>query len=145
MPTSRRTKWIIWTVVSLLAITVTLFACAFFTVYNRFMNEERICGAFHPVIGALETFRQEKGSLPTNLTELVPHYIPALPIAPVADSIEYRVLPGPNWELSVRSSVRGKPELFVQRSSGNFTAEEQRQVVTGFHGWLVFKQPLQNE
>ncbi len=142
MPASRRTKLIIiWSVVAVIAVTISWFAYGFFTVYHRFMSEERICGAFHPVIKALNQFQEQTGSLPTNLTQLVPRYLPQLPRAPVADSIEYRVLPGTNWELSVRSSVRGKPELFVQRLSQDFTAEEQRRSVTGFHGWLVFSQP----
>lgn len=141
MSSSRRTKWIIWSLVAVIAVTVGWFAYGFCTAYTRFMNEERICGAFHPVIRALDQFQEQSGSLPTNLTQLVPQYLPQLPSAPVADAIEYRVLPGTNWELSVRSSVRGKPELFVQRSSRDFTAEERRRSVTGFHGWLVFSQP----
>ena len=141
MPASRRTKLIIWSVVTVIAVTVTWFAYGFFTVYHRFMNEERICGAFHPIISALDQFQEQTGSLPTNLTQLIPQYLPQLPGAPVADAIEYRVLPGTNWQLSVRSSVRGKSELFVQRSSRDFTAEEQRRSVTSFHGWLVFRQP----
>src|SRR5215204_1129041 len=99
MPASRRTKWIIWSVVAVIAVTIAWFAHGFFTAYNRFMNEERICGSFHPVISALDQFQEQTGSLPTNLTQLVPQYLPQLPSAPVADSMEYRVLPGTNWEL----------------------------------------------
>jgi hypothetical protein len=142
MPASRRTQWIIWSVVTAIALTVAWFAYGFFTAFHRFMSEERICGAFHPVISALDEFQRQTGSLPTNLTQLVPNFLRQLPTAPVADSVEYRVLAdGTNWQLSVRSSVRGKPELFVQRSSRDFTAEEQQRSVTAFHGWLVFSQP----
>ena len=142
MPASRRTKWIIWSVVAVIALTVSWVAHGFFTAWHRFASEERICGAFHPVERALDEFEQRTGSLPTNLTQLVPQYLPQLPTAPVADSIDYRVLPdGTNWQLSVRSSVRGRPELFVQRSSRDFTADEQQRSVTGFHCWLVFRQP----
>lgn len=139
MPPSRHTKWIVGSVVAVIAVTVAWFAYGLFRAWHRFASEERICGAFHPVINALDHFLEQTGSLPTNLTQLVPGYLPQIPAAPVADSIEYRVLPdGTNWQLSVRSSVRGAPELFVQRSSGDFTAQEQRQSVRGFHGWLVF-------
>ena len=137
-----RTKWIVCSVIVLLAITSAWVAHSFYFVWQRFVREERICGAFHPVISALDEFQQQTGSLPTNLTQLIPQYLKHLPSAPVADAIDYRVLPdGTNWQLSVRSSVRGKPELFVQRSSRDFTAEEQRQSVTSFHGWSVFSQP----
>jgi hypothetical protein len=141
MSASRRTKWIIWSLVAAISFAVALFARGFFIAWHRFASEERICGAFHPVIGALDEFQQRTGSLPTNLTQLVPQYVPNLPGAPVADFIEYRVLPdGTNWQLSVRSSITGAPELFVQRSSQIFTVEEQRQSMTGFHGWLVFRE-----
>ena len=142
MPASRRTKWIVCSVIALIVIASAWVAYSFFIVWQRFVREERICGAFHPLISALGEFQQQTGSLPTNLTQLVPQYLPQLPSAPVADTIDYRVLAdGTNWQLSVKSSVRGKPELFVQRSSRAFTAEEERQSVTAFHGWLVFSQP----
>lgn len=136
---SRRTKWIAWSVVAVFAIGATWFACAYLTALHRFLSEERICGAFGPVISALDEFQQQTGFSPTNLTQLVPQYLPQLPSAPVADSIDYRLLQdGTNWQLSVRSSVRGAPEVFVRRSSHHFTAEEQRRRVAEFHGWLVF-------
>jgi len=142
MPASRRTKWVIWSVVAAIALALACVGHAFFTAWRRFAGEERICGAFHPLISALEEFQQQTGSLPTNLTQLVPQYLPQLPRAPVADSIDFRVTAdGTNWQLSVRSSVRGRAELFVQRSSRDFTAEEQRRSVAGFHGWLVLREP----
>jgi len=142
MGVSRRTKWIVWSVVAVTASAVAWFAYGFFQSYERFRSEERICGGFYPVISAVEEFRQQTGSPPTNLSQLVPRYVPKLPGAPVADSIEYRVLPdGTNWQLTVRSSVRGRPELFVQRSSRDFTAEEQQRSIGSFHGWVVFRQP----
>jgi hypothetical protein len=142
MPASRRTKWVLWTIVCAIALTIGCVGHAFYTAWHRFTSEEKICGTFHPVINALDEFQQQTGSPPTNLTQLVPHYLLRIPSEPFVDSIEYRRLPdGANWQLSVRSSVRGTPELFVQRSSQNFSAEEQRQRVTGFHAWIVFKQP----
>jgi len=142
MPLSRRTKWIIQSLVAVIAFTVACFAYGFFTAWHRFASEDRIYDAFLPVVRALGEFQQQTGSLPTNLTQLVPQYVRQLPRAPFADSIDYSVLPdGTNWELSVQSSIRGAPQRFVQRSSRDFTAEEQRQSVTAFHGWLVFRQP----
>ena len=141
MPASRRTKFIIWSVVAVFALGVAWFAHGFYRAWHRFASEERICGAFHPVIAAIDEFHEATGSPPTNLTQLVPRYIPQIPAAPVADSIDYRVLPdGTNWQLSVRSRVTGAPRVFVQRSSRQFTAEEERQVVAAFHGWRGFRE-----
>ncbi len=142
MLASRHTKWIIWSVVAIVAFTISLFVRGFYTAWQRFASEERICGAFHPVISALNEYQQQTGSLPTNLMQLIPEYLPRLPSPPVADAIDFRTLPdGTNWQLSVQSSVRGAPELFVQRSSRDFTADERRQSLTGFHEWLVFRKP----
>jgi len=140
MAASRWIKWIVWSIVAAFAVGAVWLAYGFFAAWHRFASEERICGGFHGVIAALNQFQEKTGFLPTNLTQLVPDYVSQIPAAPIADSIDYRVLPdGTNWQLSVRSSVRGAPELFVQRSSRNFTEEERQQSVTGFHGWLVFR------
>ena len=140
MPASRRTKWIIGVVVAVVAIVAAQFAYGFFVAWQRFAAEERICGAFHPVFFALDKFHGDTGSLPTNLVQLLPKYLEQIPTVPVADSIDYRILPdGTNWQISVQSRITGTPRIFLQRSTQKFTAEEQRQSVTGFHGWLVFR------
>jgi len=106
-----------------------------------FWTEERVCGVFDPVISALENFQQQSGSPPTNLTQLVPRYLQQLPISRVANSIDYRVLAdGTNWQLSVHSRALSTPRVYVHRSSQEFTDAEQRQSVTAFHGWVVFRE-----
>lgn len=138
MPLPRRTQAIVWSVVVLFLVGISWLASAFFDAWQRFASHDRICGTFDPVISAVDEFQHQNGSLPTNLAQLVPNYLPQVPGAPVADSIDYRVLSdGTNWQLSVRSRVDGKPRLYMY-SSQDFTTEEQRQSVTGFHGWLVF-------
>lgn len=79
--------------------------------------------------------------LPTNLMQLVPAYMPQIPTAPVADSIDYRVMAdGTNWQLTVHCRIAGSPRVLVQRSSHEFTADKRRRSVSGFHGWLVFRE-----
>jgi hypothetical protein len=70
MPASRRTKAIVWTIVGSLVIGVAWFAHGFYRAWHRFTSEERICGAFHPVIGGIAQFQESTGTLPTNLTQL---------------------------------------------------------------------------
>ena len=142
IPNPQRIHWVVRTVLIGIAVGVVCFACVFLTSWKKFSREEQLCGAFHPVVNALGEFQSKNGSLPSDLTQLVPTYLPQLPSAPVADSVDYRVSPdGIGWQLSVRSKIRGRLELFVQRSSREFTPEERQQCVGGFHGWLVFKQP----
>jgi len=135
----RRNKWIVRSVALVVVIAIVSLGHGFWKAWSRFANEEKICGAFHPVINALQEFQEKTGAPPTNLTQLVPEYLPKIPAAPVANAIEYQVLSdGTNWQLSVRSSVRGKPELFVQRLYRDYSALELSNSITGFHGWLVF-------
>jgi hypothetical protein len=139
MPASRRTKVIVWAIVGLFALGVAWFAHGFYSAWHRFASEERICGAFYPVTGGIAQFQATTGTLPTNLTQLVPIYTPQIPTAPVADSIDYRVMAdGTNWQLTVHSRITGAPRVFIQRSSHEFTDEERRRSVTSFHGWVVF-------
>ena len=141
MPASRRTKFIVWTIIGVFVIGIAWFAHGFYRAWHKFASEERICGAFHPVISAIDQFQETTGTLPTNLTQLIPAYVAQIPTTPVADSIDYRVMPdGTNWQLTVRSRITGAPHVFVQRSSHQFTDDEQRQSVTGFHGWVVFRE-----
>jgi hypothetical protein len=141
MPASRLTKIIIWTIVGAFAVGIAWFAHGFYRAWHKFASEERICGAFHPVMGAIDRFYERTGTLPTNLTQLVPTYVAQIPTTPVADSIDYRIMPdGTNWQLTVHSRITGAPRVFVQRSSRQFTKEERRQSVTGFHGWVVFRE-----
>jgi hypothetical protein len=141
MPASRRTKFIAWAIASMFAVGIVWFAHGFYRAWHRFASEERTCGGFEPVIRALDEFHGATGSLPTNLTQLVPRYIQQFPAAPVADSIGYQVMPdGTNWQLTVHSRLTGVPRVFVQRSSQQLTAAEEAQVVTAFHGWRVFQE-----
>ncbi len=136
---TRRTKWIVRSVALVVVIATVSLVHGFWKAWSRFANEEKICGAFHPVINALRYFQEKTGTPPTNLTQLVPGYLQKIPAAPITNVIEYQVLAdGTNWQLSVRSSVRGKPELFVQRLYRDYSAQELSNSVTGFHGWLVF-------
>jgi hypothetical protein len=143
MPLSRSTKIVLWSVVTSVALVVSVFAYGVYCAWDKFASEERICGAFQPVIGAIDHFAEAKGALPTNLVQLVPAYVAELPTSPVADSIDYRIMPGgTNWQLTVHSRVTGPRRIFIQRSSHQFTEEERRQSVSAFHGWVVFKDEL---
>jgi hypothetical protein len=138
---SRRTKFIIWSIAGVLAAGIAWFAYGFCRAWYRFASEERLCGGFQPVVTAIERFHETTGALPANLVQLVPFCLPELPTPPLADSVDYLVMPGgSNWQLTVRSRITGKPRVFVRRFSGQFTEEELQDSVTAFHGWVAFKQ-----
>lgn len=140
MPASRHTKLIVRGIVFLLAICVAWFAYGFLNAWHRFSSEERICGAFHPVINGIYSFQEKTGVLPTNLIQLVPAYIDRIPDTTIAQSIDYHLMPdGTNWHLAVRSHITGATRVYIQRSTGEFTPEERQKAVTAFHGWVVFR------
>ena len=140
MPASRRTNLIIWSILGLFALGVAWVGYDYLYAMHKYFTEDQVCGDFDPVIRALADFQQDSGAPATNLTQLVPRYLPQLPTSSVADSVAYRVLPdGTNWQLSVYSRALKSPRVYVHRSSQVFTAEEERQELTGFHGWVVFK------
>ncbi|PWU08749.1 MAG: hypothetical protein C5B50_28940 [Verrucomicrobia bacterium] len=125
---------------SALMLGIGCFVQAFYVAWQRFASEDRFEGTFEPLSRALDQFRQSKGTLPTNLTQLVPAYLPRIPTVQTSDLVEYRVMPdGTNWQLTVHSRSMGKPRVFIQRSSRQFTPEEQRKSVTSFHDWVVFR------
>ncbi len=141
MTARRRTKIAFGTAFILIAAVVTWFGYGFVRAWHRFAIEERICGAFHPVIDAISKFQESTGKVPTNISQLVPGYIPEIPKAPVAESIDLRAMPdGTNWQLTVHSRITGALRVYMQRSSHEFTDQERRQSVAGFHGWLVFRE-----
>jgi len=139
MPRSRAIKIVVRTLLALVLGFVLLVGIVFCRAISKFMAEERICGAFHPVIHALSEYQEAKGALPTNLAQLVPTYLPELPAKPVADAIDYQVLPdGTNWQLTVHSRVTGPRRVFLQRSTRTYTDNEQKRIIGGFHGWVIF-------
>ena len=141
MPISRRSKCLIWSTIGVLVIGGAWFVRGIYRSWHQFLSEDRICGAFYPVVTAIEEFHEATGSLPTNLVQLIPRYLTQLPVAPLAESINYRVLAdGTNWELRVRSRITGAPRVFVQRSSQQFTAAEEGEAAAAFHGWRAFNE-----
>jgi hypothetical protein len=141
MGVSRSTKVFIWTILGLFVFGVTWFAHGVYSAWHRFASEERFCAAFHPVTDGIAQFRESTGTLPTNLTQLVPAYLPRLPMPPVADLMEYQVMPGgTKWQLTIHSRITGPSRVFIQRSPYDFTDEERRRSVAGFHGWVVFRE-----
>jgi hypothetical protein len=127
-------------IVSAVVVVVAVVVSGVYVSWHRFVTEEEVCGVFTPVITALGDWQKESGSLPTNLLQLVPRYLPRLPRSPVADSVDYRARPdGTSWELSVHSRALRQPRVYIYRSSRQFTDEERKQSVTAFHGWVVFR------
>ena len=140
MPASRRTKVIVWTIVGVVVVGTRL-------VRSRLLSglaQVRIRGAHLRRISSCHQRDRPvpgvHGHLPTNLTQLVPAYIPQIPTTPVADSIDYRVMAdGTNWQLTVHSRITGAPRVLFSVHP-RVHRRERRQSVTGFHGWVVFRE-----
>ena len=141
MPISRRTKSILWLIVALLVAGAAWVSYNVHYAWHKFVIEDQVHGTFFPVVTALYKFQEDSGTTATNLLQLVPRYVSQIPTSPVVDSVTYRVLPdGTNWQLSVFSRALKPPRVYMHRSSGNYTPEEDRQELTSFHLWHVFRQ-----
>ncbi len=109
--------------------------------WHKFSIEDQVHDKFFPVVTALNKYQEESGAPATNLSQLVPRYLSGIPSSSIADSLEYQILPdGTNWQLSIYSRALNPARVYVHRSSGQFTADEQRKELTRFHTWTVFRQ-----
>ena len=141
MALGRRTKFLIWLILVAVASGVAWIGHGFFSAFYRFATEDKISGTYLPVVMALYDFQSDAGVPATNLSQLVPRYLAKIPSAPVADSVTYRVLSnGTNREIRVHSCTLKPARVYVHRSGGVFTPEEERRKLTAFHGWVALKE-----
>jgi hypothetical protein len=139
MPWSRRKKLIAWCS-GVVAVGLAFEAGrSFNTAWHRFQVEDNITFSYRPIVHALEDYERDHGAIATNITQLVPRYLQALPSSRYAESIEYRALAnGPLWEIRVFSRSTKPPRLYVYRAKGEFSAEEREKMHDMVHGWAIF-------
>jgi hypothetical protein len=123
-------------------VVVAVFAVGFYRAWHVFAVEDQIHGTFFPVVKALDDFERDHHSPATNLTQLVPAYLPQLPSSRFADSVDYSVIDdGKAWQLSIHSRALSQARLYCCRSTQKFTADEERRVVQRYHGyWTVLRE-----
>jgi hypothetical protein len=109
-------------------------------VFHKFSVEDQIHDSFFPVAMALYDYEDAHGSPATNLTQLVPAYLPQIPSSRLADSVEYSVIDGGKaWQLSIHNRALSPPRLYCCRSSHQFTAEEKQRILIQYHSWTVLR------
>ena len=133
MPAKRGTSKVFKIIGLVLLMCFGWIAFEFYSAWHKFSTEDQISDTYQPVFLALHDFQHELGSPATNLSQLMPRYLPRLPSSPLADSIDYRILAdGTNWQLSVHSRAFSQARTYVHRSS-DFTVEERKRIVTALH------------
>lgn len=131
----------------LLVVAVAVVAVAavlgigLYRAWHTFSIEDQIHGTFFPVAKALYDYEHDHSSPATNLTQLVPGYIPQLPSSRFVDSVEYSITDdGKAWQLSIHSRTLSQPRLYCCRSTQTFTPDEERRVLLRYHSvWTVLR------
>lgn len=132
-------KIIVWSAVAgLLALAATL-GFGLYDAWCRFAVEDEIHHTFFPVATALYLFEERQGAPATNLIQLVPGYLSAIPSSPLVNLVEYELLDdGTVWQLTMHSRALPTPRLYRCRSTQKYTADEQRRILGKYHGyWTV--------
>jgi hypothetical protein len=141
MPVSRTTK----VATGLIAVAVLgaagIFAHGFYRAWHKFSVEDDIHGAFFPMVRALDDYERDHGAPATNLTQLIPRYIPQIPRSRFVDSVRYDVLEdGKAWQLRLHSRALEPPRLYCCRSDNKYTAEEEKRILLRYHAvWVVLR------
>jgi hypothetical protein len=123
-------------------VVVAVLGIGFYRAWHTFSVEGQIHGTFFPVAKALYDYEHDHSSPATNLTQLVPRYIPQLPTSRFVDSVEYSVTDGGKaWQLSIHSLALSQPRIYCCRSTQTFTADEERRVLLRYHAvWTVLSE-----
>jgi len=118
---------------------VTSFGVGWYDAWHRFAVEDEIHHTFFPLATALYKFEEQHGEPATSLVQLVPDYLPAIPVSRLVSSVDYSVLgDGKTWQLTMHSRALDVPRLYCCRSTQAYSEEEQRRILGRYHGyWTV--------
>ncbi len=113
------------------------------SIYRRirvFATEDLIHATFHPLATALYRYQDEEKHPAESISSLIPKYLDAIPVSPLADPPKYSVSSdGQSWELVIPSRALPQPRLYICRSTQAYTPEEMRRIILQYHGtWAVF-------
>jgi hypothetical protein len=135
----RLRKAIIWSVVAVVLAVAGLFARVSYDTWHRFAVEDEIHDTFFPLAIALYRFEEKHGAPATNLTQLVPDYVSAIPTSRLVSAVEYTLIDdGSAWQLALHSRALDQARIYCCRSTQRYSAEEQRRVLGKYHGkWTV--------
>jgi hypothetical protein len=132
-------KIIIRSAAAALLAVAALFGFAYYDAWHRFAVEDEIHATFYPLATALYLFEEKHGTPATNLAQLVPDYISAIPASRLVSSLDYTLLDdGKTWQLAMHSRALDQPRVYCCRSTQDYSADEQRRMLGKYHGcWVV--------
>jgi hypothetical protein len=134
-------RYLIGVSAALLFAFVAFMAFVAWPAWHKFSVEDRIHGAFYPVVNALYTFQQDTGVPAADLAQLTPKYLTAIPQSELVAGVSYlRSSDGKAWTLSLSSTALAPPRIYCCRSDGKYTTEEEQRVIQRYHGtWVVLR------
>ena len=82
---------------------------------------------YEPIIDSIESYHQDSGNYPANLSDLIPDYLDEIPSINIRSVNRLLYQPEPMWEDS---------PLFTFKISGNYPG-----FIRGLHGWALYYCP----
>ncbi len=115
------------------------FAYTAYTLFFWFGLEDRVVGTYRPVIDGIVEYEKQTDSLPKDINDLVPKYIDRIPTMKEVERFKYNIIGLEDWELIVNAKEKGFTKEFIYRTTNKLTAEEEKRLWTGCHGWFVLQ------
>lgn len=126
---------------------VLLMSAAFcYRVYRHFRWQQigdQIHETYLSVTAAIRAYERIEGRPPEALSDLVPTYLKERPTCPSVDYATYREIPdNQGWELLIHATSGNRQRIFLSRSTGTFSDDEQQRMLHYYHPtWVVLRAP----
>ncbi len=135
-------KYILLTILLVVAGMAALFA---YQIYDRlcwFGLEDRVVHSYEGVVGAIEEYVRVNQEAPQTLSFVSSGVMSEINAIGEIVRTDYYVIPERQaWKLDVLVRARGKERQFVYVSDGQLTPQEEARYYVWCHDWIVLRVP----
>lgn len=134
-------RWLKLALVSLIlgggAIAVPILGRA----YLVFSIEDKIHGAFFPLVRAIEHYCEDRGEAPPDLAALLPEYLAEMPSSRFVSEVSFSAASAERrWRLVLASTSTGKRRLYIAERGMPLSDVEKRWKKARYHDtWSVIE------
>ncbi|MGJ8725014.1 MAG: hypothetical protein ACSHYB_10695 [Roseibacillus sp.] len=112
-----------------------------YQLFRAFTVEDEIHSSYWTVLKALDEYEVDNDSPPSELGDLVPDYLLALPVSESVTRLEYKVASsGTGWRLLLNSIATGSPRIYLAHQNMALSEDELQDVVGVYHDrWSIIE------